>query len=129
MFRPDWQFNQEALIDFAKPLAEFWKLDGRNLVTSLRRFMAVRDAVLQRGAVESALQLWLLVAQEDRMASTNDPGHKVLCSFLLGQTQSAHCERTFSLVVEMEYLGRQVKKNFSGLAKFFLAPKESGDWK
>ena len=87
MFRPGWKFDQQALIDFAKPLAEFWKLDGRDLVTSLRRLMAVRDTVLQRGSVESALERLLVVG--DKMAATDDPGHKVLCSFLLGQTQSA----------------------------------------
>ena len=109
---------------FAKLLAEFWKLGGRDLVTSLRQLMAVRDTVLLRGSVESALELWLLVAQEDKMAATDDPGHKVLCSFLLGQTQSAHCERIFALVVEMQYLAKQFKqKNFSAPPKFFGNPK------
>ena len=59
--------------------------------------------ILQRGSVDTATELWLRVAQEDKV-DLKDPGVHILCTFLLGQTQSAHCERVFARVVEMQTL-------------------------
>jgi hypothetical protein len=83
----------------------FWQFapfDSREVV-SLRRLLAIRDTVLQRGSVDAATELWLRVAQEDKV-DLKDPGVHILCTFLLGQTQSAHCERVFARVVEMQTL-------------------------
>ena len=112
MFRPTWNFDQADLIDKAKPMAEFWKLDQAQLVASLRHLMALRDTVLQREAFESAAPLWLAVAQEGQLCDLQDPGSRVLFSFLLGQSQSAACERTFAQVVEMQTLWLAQKVQF-----------------
>ena len=129
LFRKDWQFDQEALIGHAKTLAEYWKVDSPQLVTSLRHLMAIRDTVAQRSAFQSAAALWLAVVQEAGVQNNEDPGHKVLCSFLLGHTQSAACERTFAKVVEMQTLAISCQflsddkvpgKNFCRCEKFIF---------
>ena len=95
---------------------------SRSLVTSLRRLMAVGDAVLRRGHEHTALDLWLCVVQEENFRDMTDPGTRVLWFFLLAQTQSAHCERAFAKVCEMQFLGMIQKKSFCALKSFVPLP-------
>ena len=71
---------------------------------SSRVLVAVRDALLQRAEFPSALALWLNVMRKVQL-QMSEPKHKVLSSFPQAQTESAHCERTFATIVEMQTRG------------------------
>ena len=70
--------------------------------------MATRDSCMQRQSFKKSLDLWLAVLREANVVSIEDPGFKILCSYLVGQTQSAFCERTFAQVVEIQKLVRLI---------------------
>ena len=105
IFRKDWSGSQEEPILHAKTLADFWKVDHKTLVPQMRHLLATRDSCMHRRSFASSLDVWLAVLKEERVVNVDQPGWKVLCSFLLAQTQSARHERTFAQVFEIQRLG------------------------
>ena len=108
IWRQDWAGDQEQLIAHAKTLSDYWQMDHKGLVTSLRHLMATRDSCMQRQSFKKSLDLWLAVLKDANVVSIEDPGIKILCSYLVGQTQAAFCERTFAQVVEIQKLVRSI---------------------
>ena len=120
-------------------------------MTGLRHLFALRDAVLERNEslkTGRSLDLWMQVLNERSAGGPVDAAAaRILNSFLVTQSQSAACERTFATVEELKILGLtltfsvrmlpnpfrtlsfcgvvipdllQIEKNFSPLEKFFF---------
>lgn len=108
MFRPDWTFSQEGLTQKATVLAEFWQLSLPDVMSGLRHAFALRDACIESNdslRTGRSLDLWLAVLKERSAGGSFDgAAATILQSFLVAQTQSACCERTFSRVEELKNL-------------------------
>lgn len=99
---------KEALVQKATPLAEFWEVPLDELVQGLRHMFALRDACLARDddlRRGRSLDLWLMVLRQTASGGELHPAAaKILHSFLITQTQSAGCERTFARIEEIKHL-------------------------
>lgn len=78
-------------------------------MTGLRHLFALRDAVLERNEslkTVRSLDLWMQVLNERSAGGPVDAAAaRILNSFLVTQSQSAACERTFATVEELKILG------------------------
>lgn len=87
-------------------LAQYWQLPLDRVVTGLRHAFSLRDACFARDdslKEGRSLDLWLSVLQSTEAGGEIPAeGAKILHSFLITQTQSASCERTFSTVLELK---------------------------
>lgn len=85
-----------------------WEVPLDELVQGLRHMFALRDACLARDddlRRGRSLDLWLMVLRQTASGGELHPAAaKILHSFLITQTQSAGCERTFARIEEIKHL-------------------------
>ena len=92
---------QARLAAAFESMADFYKLAGQereDTVAGLRQLWAARTSVLARNGQMSAERCWCEVLKT--MSAVSACSQRLLLSWLLYRSQSADCERGFSLVEE-----------------------------
>ncbi|CAE7482687.1 unnamed protein product [Symbiodinium microadriaticum] len=107
---PRWSFKQPDLVESAKALAAFWKVDEQALVSQLRAAFAIRDSLISEdSALKTARskEVWLRVLSRMTSSDSDAVAREIIASFLVIQPQSAACERAFATVEEYKLLGQR----------------------
>ncbi|CAE7540258.1 unnamed protein product [Symbiodinium sp. CCMP2592] len=103
IFSPRWSFKQPELVESAKALATFWKVDEQVLVSQLRAAFAIRDSLISEDSTlktARSKEVWLRVLSHMTSSESDAVARDIIASFLVIQPQSAACERAFATVEE-----------------------------
>ncbi|CAE7767376.1 unnamed protein product, partial [Symbiodinium sp. KB8] len=112
---PRWSFKQPDLVESAKALAAFWKVDEQALVSQLRAAFAIRDSLISEdSALKTARskEVWLRVLSRMTSSDSDAVAREIIASFLVIQPQSAACERAFATVEEYKPLKEACASGF-----------------